>query len=152
MRRTRTSCRGHPKRIALVYSIPHTFHSRREVNDEMKPLHTVVYPCSYALFWAAYWCEWDLFIALISAGSDTTYNRYNSSVLSWVILGLSGDSVMHRGVNLLKLIVDAGANCNEISDTAIRKVLHWDRKTRHIVTDAWSQETVDHAKLLPSFV
>lgn len=144
MKFARTSCKE--CRVFLVFNLPHR---RCYINAGPRKLQHIVYPCGFTLYWAAYFNRWAETETLINLGSNVNFRQEspNTSVLTWIMLGLFRQDDNKRG-HLLELALSAGADPNWISDGTIRRVLMWDRETRHIVTREWSQDTVNRATRL----
>lgn len=126
-------------RLSCVYILPHSPHSYSAFRQ---PQNRLVYPCGYALFRAAYCERGDDVVALLALGSDVNVGVPGMSVLSCILVGKWNNP-------LLQLVMDAGADPNNLTDRAITKMLlYWDSKMTVCVTDRWSQETVDRAMRL----
>lgn len=142
--KTDTNNRMHIKRTShlrlyFVYTIPHHRHG---ITRYGLPLSTIVYPCGFSLYWAAYSERWDEVITRIQVGSDINFGFYGGSVLNWVILGLGA---VKPGMSALSEMLSAGADTNMLSDNAIKRVLKWDPDTAVSITKGWSVNTFARA-------
>lgn len=130
-------------RLFLVFTFPQTQYFNI---NALRPLHRIVYPCGFSLYWASYLNRWDEFRALIAVGSDPNFrpNNNHGSLLSWIILGRAP---LSEKFALLELAVDIGADTNRISNNAIKKVLKWDPEKTQCLTEGWGVDTVNQAIL-----